>query len=173
MTPFAFRGLLLLAVMELLTGCAGYRVGNISGRELQGVRSVYVPTVKNASLEPDLQIVATNAIIRRFENDGTLQVNQNAQADSELDVVLTDVQIQPLRASSNDVLLTEQYQLTILGKATYTNRRIGKKIFENATVQGTTDFFTQADLNEAERQALPLAATDMANNVVQLVTEGW
>ena len=25
------------------SGCAGYRVGNISGRDLQGVRSVYVP----------------------------------------------------------------------------------------------------------------------------------
>jgi len=173
MTSLVFRGTLLLAVMGLLTGCAGYRLGNVSGRDLQGVRNVYVPTVKNASLEADIQMVTTNAIIRRFESDGTLETSQNAQADSELDVVITGVQIQPQRSSSNDVLITAQYQLTIDGRATFTNRRLGKKIFDNTPVQGTTSFFAQADLNEAERQALPIAAQDFANQTVQLVTEGW
>jgi hypothetical protein len=40
-------------------------------------------------------------------------------------------------------------------------------------VSGSTSFFTQADINEGERQALPLAAIDLANNTVSLVTEGW
>jgi hypothetical protein len=151
----------------------GYRVGDISGRELQGVHSVYVPVVRNASLEPDIQMVATNAIIRRFENDGTLSVNQTADSDSELDVTITEVQRLPIRSSTSDVLVTAEYQLTIIGKATFINRRLGKKIFENATVNGSTSFFTQADINEGERQALPLACTDFANNAVKLVTEGW
>jgi hypothetical protein len=173
MTSFVFRGLLLLAVAGALAGCAGYRLGNVSGRTLQGVHNVYVPTVRNASLEADIQMVTTNAIIRRFESDGTLETSQNPQADSELDVVITDVQLQPLRSSSNDVLLTAQYQLTIEGRATYVNRRLGRKVFDNTPVQGVTTFFAQADLNEAERQALPLACQDFANQTVQLVTEGW
>jgi hypothetical protein len=167
------RGILLFAAVELLTGCMGYRVGNISGRDLQGVHSVYVPVVSNASLEPDIQMVATNAIIRRFESDGTLEVNQSADADSELDVTISDVERLPIRSSSTDVLVTSEYQLTIIGKATFVNRRLGKKIFENVTINGSTSFFAQADLNEGERQALPLACTDLANNAVRLVTEGW
>jgi hypothetical protein len=173
MTALLPRVFLLLPLLGLLSGCAGYRVGNISGRDLQGVHSVYVPVVRNESLEPDLQMVATNAIIRRFESDGTLSVNQDANSDSELDVTITDIQRQAIRSSTTDVLLTSEYQLTIEAKATFINRRLGRKIFENVSVSGSTSFFTQADINEGERQALPLAAIDLANNTVSLVTEGW
>ena len=162
----------LLAILAL-AGCAGYRVGNTSGRDLQGVRSVYVPVARNTSLEPDLQMTVTNAIIRRFNNDGTLQINQSNFADSELDLVITDVTQTPIRSSTSDILVTAQYQLPIQATVTYVNRRLGRKIFENASVTGSTTYFTQSDLQEGKRQALPLAAEDLANNAVKLVTEGW
>jgi hypothetical protein len=173
MSGSASRAGLALLVVMAFAGCAGYRVGNISGREIQGVRSVYVPVVKNTSLEPDIQMDVTNGIIRRFNDDGTLQVNQSANADSELDVVITNVAHTPIRSSSSDLLITAEYQLRIEGIATYVNRRLGRRIFENIPVTGSTTFFTQSDIQEAERQALPLAADDLANNTVKLITEGW
>ena len=166
----------LLAVAFLglaLEGCAGYRLGDVSGRNLQGVRSVYVPVAKNASLTPDLQVIATDAIIQRFNSDGALEVNQNNNADSELDVTIATVKSTPIASSTNNILVTAQYQLTITAKVTYVNRKLGRKIFENVTATGNTTFFTQSDIQEGERQALPLAANDLANNVVELVTEGW
>jgi hypothetical protein len=169
----ALRTTVALVAVLGLGGCAGYRVGDISGRNLQGVRSVYVPVVKNSSLEPDIQMSVTNAIVRRFNDDGTLEVNQNSNADSELDVTITNVLHTPIRSSTTDILLTAQYQLTIEATVTYVNRRLGRKIFENTTVNGSTTFFTQSDIQEGERQALPLAAEDLANNAVKLVTEGW
>ena len=167
--------LALLVVLALgpLSGCAGYRVGNTSGRDLQGVRSVYVPVARNTSLEPDLQMTVTNAIIRRFNSDGTLEVNQNASSDSELDITITNVQHTAVRSSTTDILVTAQYQVTIQATATYVNRRLGRKIFENHSVSGSTTFFTQSNIQEGERQALPLAAEDLANNTVKLITEGW
>ena len=167
--------LLVLGLLALgpLSGCAGYRVGNTSGRDLQGVRSVYVPVARNTSLEPDLQMTVTNAIIRRFNSDGTLQVYQDSTADSELDVVITNIQQTAVRSSTSDILVTAQYQLTIQATATYVNRRLGRKIFDNIPVTGSTTFFTQSNIQEGERQALPLAAQDLADNAVKLVTEGW
>ena len=53
------------------------------------------------------------------------------------------------------------------------NRRLGRKIFENYNVTGSTTFYTQSNIQEGIRQALPLAAQDLANNTVKLVTEGW
>jgi len=173
MTRFGLRLIILMAGVAALSGCAGYRVGNTSGRDLQGVRSVYVPTAKNTSLSPDLQMTVTNAVIRRFNDDGTLEVNQSQFADSEIDIVITDVAHTPIRSSVNDILVTAEYQVTIDATVTYVNRRLGRKIFENTSVTGVTDFFTQSDIQEGERQALPLAAEDLANNVVKLVTEGW
>jgi hypothetical protein len=173
MTGRAARGLAFILVILALPGCAGYRVGDVSGRDLQGVRSVYVPTVHNTSLTPELEMTVTNAIIRRFNNDGALTVVQNASADSELDVTVTNVYETAFRSSSSDILVTAEYQLSIQGTATYVNRKLGRKIFENTAVSGTTYFFTQADIQEGIRQALPLAAQDLANNTVKLVTEGW
>jgi hypothetical protein len=164
---------LALLLVLALSGCAGYRVGNISGRDLQGVHSVYVPVAKNTSLEPNLQVTVTNAVIRRFNDDGTLTVNQSSNADSELDVTITDVARNAIASSNSDIYVTAQYQLTIHATVTFVNRRLGRKIFENSEVTGSTTFFTQANIQEGERQALPLAATDLANNVVKLVTEGW
>jgi hypothetical protein len=168
----ARAALALLAVLAL-AGCAGYRVGNISGRTLQGVRSVYVPVVKNTSLTPDIQMTVTNAIIRRFNDDGTLEVNQNNNADSEVDVTITDIIPSAISSSTSDLYVTSQYQVTIHATVTCVNRRLGRKIFENTGVVGSTTFFTQSDIQEGERQALPLAATDLANNIVKLITEGW
>jgi hypothetical protein len=168
-----FRVGVALLIVWGVTGCAGYRVGNISGRDLQGVHSVYVPVVRNDSLEPDVQVTVTNEIIRRFNNDGTLTVNQTSNADSELDVTIDNVHRTATRSSTSDVLVTAQYQLTIEAKVTFINRRLGRKIFENSTVTGSTTFFTQANIQEGERQALPLAAEDLAKNAVALVTEGW
>ena len=173
--PALSPALALLVVLALgsLSGCAGYRVGNTSGRDLQGVRSVYVPVARNTSLEPDLQMTVTNAIVRRFNDDGTLSVSQNGAADSELDITITNVQHTAVRSSTTDILITAQYQLTIQATATYVNRRLGRKIFENYAVTGSTTYFTQSNIQEGERQALPLAAQDLANNTVKLVTEGW
>ena len=164
---------MVLLMVWGITGCAGYHVGNISGRDLQGVRSVYVPVARNASLEPDIQVTVTNAVIRRFNNDGTLEVNQTSNADSEFDITIFDVHRTAARSSTSSVLITAQYELTIEAKVTFINRRLGRKIFENSTVTGSTTFFTQANIQEGERQALPLAAEDLAKNAVALVTEGW
>jgi hypothetical protein len=161
------------AVSLALSGCAGYRVGEVSGRDLQGVRSVYVPTARNTSLTPDLQMTVTNDVIRRFNSDGTLTVQQNAAADSELDVTVTNVYQNAVRSSTSDILVTAEYQLNIQATVTYVNRKLGRKIFENVAVTGSTYFFTQANIQEAIRQALPLASEDLANNTVKLVTEGW
>jgi hypothetical protein len=173
MTGRVARLLAFACAVLALSGCAGYRVGDISGRDLQGVRSVYVPTVRNTSLQPDLQMTVTNAIIRRFNDDGTLSVAQNAAADSELDVTVTNVYETAVRSSNSDILVTAEYQLTIEATATYVNRKLGRKIFENYAVSGSTRFFTQNDIQEGIRQAAPLAAEDLANNTVKLVTEGW
>jgi hypothetical protein len=173
MSQSAVRGVLALLLVLSLNGCAGYRVGDVSGRDLQGVRTVYVPVARNTSLAPEAQMLVTDAVIRRFGTDGTLGVSQNSNADSELDITITNVQETAVRSSSNDILVTAQYQLTIAATATFVNRKLGRKIFENYAVAGSTTFFTQADIQEGIRQALPLAAEDLANNTVKLVTEGW
>src|SRR5271163_1168687 len=106
MSRMALRTTLALVTVLGLAGCAGYRVGDISGRNLQGVRSVYVPVARNSSLEPDIQMSVTNAIIRRFNDDGTLEVNQNSNADSEMDITIQNVHRTAISSITSDVYVT-------------------------------------------------------------------
>lgn len=167
------RFILLIGFVFSLTSCSGYRLGNIGGTEVQGVQTVYVPVVKNESFEPGLQVMTTNAIIRRFENDGTLQTVNSSGADSELTVTIKKIQRSGTRSDRQNLLRAAEYDVEIIAEATYINRRLGKKIFENREVRGKTAYYVQRDLQESERQSLPLAAEDLAYNIVKLVVEGW
>ncbi len=157
----------------LLNGCAGYRVGNISGQEVQGVKSVYVPMARNQSYTSEIQAPVTGAVVRRFDNDGTLQTLNSDRADSQLDITIIDVRLNPMRSTQQNVLITAQYEVVIEVKATFTNHRTGRAVFKDQTFIGTTQFYVAQDIQEGKRQALPQAAEDLANNIVKRITEGW
>ncbi len=157
----------------LLTGCAGYRLGNISGRTLQGVHTVYVPMVHNDTSTANFETVATDALIRRFNNDGTLLTTTSANADAVVDVTMTSIATNPLRTTISNTLVTAQYSLRINAEVTVTNKRTGTLICDKLQLTGSTTFYLQNDVIEGERQALPLACEDLAKNIVTSVTEGW
>lgn len=157
----------------LLTACAGYRLGNVPYKEMEGVRSIYVPTVKNETHEPGMQIQATNAILRAIDNDGTYRSARAGSADATLEVIIVDFTRQPIRSSRDNLTTTEQYRMTITAKATLTNHRTGQKVFAQLNATGQTDYFFQDDLQESERQAIPSALEKLANELVNHITEGW
>ncbi len=162
----------LTALVVLGCGCAGYRVGNISGKEVQGIKTVYVPTAKNESYTPGLQTLVANAVTRRLNNDGTLETG-GSDSDSELDVTITDVKRNSIRSAQRDVLITAEFEVRIEARVTFINKRLGKKVIDNEGMTGTTTFYIQQDAIEGERQALPLAAENLAYNIVKRITEGW
>lgn len=172
--PQAMRLVLsLFSLCFLLSGCAGYKLGNIPGAELKGVRTIYVPTVKNESYEASLNIMVTNAILRRIDNDGTFESARTKNADSELLVTITEVRKNPARRSRMNLQVVEEYEIVIEGKATFTNRVTGQRLFTDRTVRGHSYVLVQDNLPEGERQALPNAADDLAQQLISLVAEGW
>ncbi len=154
-------------------GCAGYQVGNIPNSAMSGVRTIYVPVARNLTLEPGLPVMATNAIIRRLENDGTYASARSGGADAELTVTLTEFERVPTRRSRDDVAITSQYRAVLKARVTLVNRVTGAVVIRDREFAGSTEYMVQSDAVEAERQALPLAAQDLANRIVSAVAEGW
>jgi len=165
--------LLAAALPALACSCAGYRLGNVPYAQMEGVRTLYVPVVKNDTYEPSLQVMTTNAVIRAFHNDGTYQTSRIGNADATLDVKITKFERTPVRVSRDNVRATDQYRIRLTAAATLTNHRTGTKVFTDLSAIGETDFFVQDDIQEAERQAIPIAADDLARKLVNQVTEGW
>jgi len=162
-----------LVLAGILAGCAGYKLGNIQGTQMKDVKSIYVPVVINRTLEPGLPVMATNAILRQLDNDGTFASARSKDADAQLDVTIMTFDRNSIRSSREDTLITTQFRITLTANVTLTNFRTGEVIFKDRKVTGQTEYFVQADAVEVERQYLPLAADNLAYNIVKQVTEGW
>ena len=72
----------------------------------------------------------------------------------------------------------KEYELELKCRFEMTERKTGRSV-DNRTINGTTSFFVSgsndgsADVNQDERQAIPLAAEDVAIQYVSQISEGW
>ncbi|HEY8965110.1 MAG TPA: LPS assembly lipoprotein LptE [Candidatus Methylacidiphilales bacterium] len=167
------RPILALALVFALAGCAGYRLGSTGGKNIQGINSIYIPVIRNLTLEPGMEVPTTTAIIRAFDQDGTLRTTGSGAADAELTVAITSVGREQMQTEYYDVSASTQLKLVVTARVTCLNRKTGRKIADNVEVTGINSYFVGRDQVEAERQALPMAEQDLAKHIVSLVVEGW
>jgi outer membrane lipopolysaccharide assembly protein LptE/RlpB len=81
---FCKRLFLLFLCLVLLWGC-GYHLAGKETHSPPGVRSVAIPTLKNQTLEPGIEIQFTQAFLRQFIHDRRVNVVDRKEADSILE----------------------------------------------------------------------------------------
>ncbi|HPA16464.1 MAG TPA: LptE family protein [Verrucomicrobiae bacterium] len=167
------KSIIVACVAAVAVGGCAYRLGSIAGEELRGVRTIYVPVVKNETYEPSISVMVTDAIIQNLHRDGTLRVVREPNADATLDVKLIEFERRPQRSSRRDTRQVAEYRVELKGEATLKKRGDAEAIFKGEEFTGETEFFIGQDLQEAERQAMGLLAEDLARKIVSKITEGW
>jgi hypothetical protein len=133
------------AAVLLATGCAGYRLGPVND-ETASDKSVEILPFNNQTLEPRLGDAVTQALRQRIQKDGTYHL-----ARSEGDIVVSGV-------------------ITAYNRAGLSY--LGSDVLLDKDVKGYTLVHVGSDLQDAERQAMPLLAGDFARKVTQMLTEG-
>ena len=161
-----------LLVAALLSGCAGYRLGEAKPNYLKEIRTIAIPTFKNGTYLPRVEVLVTNTVIKQFQQDGTFQITSEDKADAVLRATITTVGRQPVRSVRGNVLATTEFNLGV--GITYTLfAKNGQPLVGPGGVSGGTSFFVGSDVATDERQALPLAAEDLAVRLVSQLSEGW
>lgn len=172
------RLLLSLLAAMFLSACAGYTVGPIKPTPMKEVKSVCVKNFKNDTLEPRVSALLANALIKQIQLDGTYEVTDEGRADAVIEGTLNEIQRRPARSLRSNVLQTREYILYLRGRYKVVNPRSGV-VLDDRNIAGSTSFFVAgenlltADSNQDERQALPLAAEDLAIRLTSLISEGW
>ena len=166
----ATRCLLTGFLAVLTSGCAGYHLGPTQSLPY---RSVAVLMCKNKTLNPQLEAQVTNAIIKRFQTDGTLRIESATEADIVITGQITKFHRHELRAVQTDVNAPREYRVTIEVRIEARVRGSGELVFEPALIKGHADTFIGTDLQSADAQVLPLIADDLAKRVVPLLAERW
>jgi Lipopolysaccharide-assembly len=155
-----------------LGGCAGYHIGPVQPYYLREVHSIAVPTFQNNTLIPRISVLITDSVIKQFQQDGTYRIAGKKDADAILMGQIERVTRTPARSLRGNVLATVEFSLTMQVRYTLVDRATGK-VLTPGTVYGTTSFFVGNDITTDERQALPLAAEELAVHLVSQLSEGW
>ncbi|MBA2243006.1 MAG: LptE family protein [Chthoniobacterales bacterium] len=166
------KNLFVALLVVSLSGCAGYRIGDVKPHYLEGIRTIAVPTFGNETYQPRVEVLLTNTVIKQLQQDGTFRIDTEDKADAVLRGTVRAVSRSPARSVRGNVLATTEFNLNVglryslLGKD-------GQPIVGPADVVGTTNFFVGSDVTTEQRQALPLATEDLAVRLASQLSEGW
>jgi len=166
-----------------VSGCLGYHVGPVKPYYLRDVHTLAVPTFKNRTLVPRIEVLVTDTVIKQLQQDGTYQITNGDKADATLTGEISRITRAPARSVRGNVLLTTEFSLWLVVKYSLTGRD-GKQLVPPTDATGTTTFFVNSaatssnqqstgDVTSDERQALPLATEDLAGRLVTQISEGW
>ncbi len=155
-----------------LGGCLGYHIGQVKPYYLRDVHAIAIPTFKNHTLVPRIDVLVTDTVIKQLQQDGTYQITNGDKADATLTGEITRITRAPARSVRGNVLATTEFSLWLVVKYSLTGRD-GTQLVPPNDVIGTTTFFVSSDVTSDERQALPLATEDLAGRLVTQISEGW
>jgi hypothetical protein len=163
-------GIFLVGAAALLAGCAGYHLGPVNGA-VAGGKSIEVFPFNNQTLQPRLGDAVTQALRERLQTDGTYRLDTRGAGDVVVTGVITRYNRIGVVYLNTDVTTAQSYRVNITAHVTARERSSGKVLLDK-DVSGYTLVTVGTDLASAERQASPLLAEDLAQNIAELITEG-
>jgi len=165
----------LVATLALfsLGGCAGYHIGPVQPYYLRSIHTIAIPTFGNKTLLPRIAVLVTDTVIKQFQQDGTYRIVGDDKADAILKGDIIHITRAPARSLLGNVLATTEFSLQMRVRYSLVERSTGKVLSAPQEVIGNTSFFVGPDITSDERQALPLAAEELATHLVSQLSEGW
>ncbi len=159
-----------LALTLTLCGCAGYQLGSTLPPDIQ---SVCIPTFVNRTTEPQIEDDMSDATIAQVQLDGSLEVTDCARADTILTVILQSYTVDAISYEQDDVTTAKEYRARVTASIVLRRRSTDEVIVDDPAVPGETTFLVIGDMSSSKRTALPSLSEDLANEIVNRVTEAW
>ncbi len=163
-------GILVLALALGGGGCAGYHLGPTDGFQA-GYRTIVVTPFTNRTLEPRLGDDATFALRKEIQRDGTFRLATDATANLEVTSELIRYDRHEISFLSTDITTARDYRVSLTARVVARDR-VSRKVVLDREVTGHSLMRVGSDLPSAERQTLPLVATDLARQITSLLVDG-
>lgn len=163
------RTLAVLLLVLAVSGCAGYHLGPTNGLSA-GQKSVQIRPFANKTVEPRLSDDVTLELRRELQRDGTFRLATHDDGDIVVSGVITRFDRLAISFTPVDVLTAKDFRLRLTAQVITLDRSTG--ISRTNVCQGFTLMRVGSDLSSSERQALPLAAAELARSVTALLADG-
>lgn len=172
----------LALTLLVLAGCQSYKLGHPA--ELP-FATIFVEPAQNQSFAPQAQALVSAKVRQAILRDSRVTlVADRAKADVTLAITLTDYQRIAASRDSNDTEVALDYDLTLQALLSLRDQNSGSYLFENRPVEArrqafVNDVFAPAaapdtqGFVQAEYQAMPGLADDLATAIANLVLGAW
>jgi len=147
-------------------------LGDARPRTMAGINTLSVPVSRNDTLEPNVEALLADTIVKQIQTDGTYSIALGDEADATVNTTLTSVSRLPARSVRGNVLATSEFLLFTTVRFEVIED-VGGRTLMNGQVTGQTSFFVTGDLQTDEAQALPLAFSDAAVKLTSRLSEGF
>jgi hypothetical protein len=169
----ALRTAATLAALLAATSCAGYRFGGAKPAALAGVKTIAVPVFANNTLEPRVEVLATNATVTALSVDGTYRLAPAGQADAILHGTVDRIEYRQLRSRRVDTLRPTELGNEVVIDWELKDGRDPTKVLDHGTVRGTSRLFLGDNVQTARTNALPDAVRNAANSLASRLADGF
>jgi len=166
----ALKILFLCLVAVVLSGCASYRLGSVNG-DLAGEKTVEVLPFNNQTLQPRLGDAVTQALRERLQTDATYRLATREPGDLVVSGVIRSYDREGMGYLNQDSSTTQNFRVGVTMHVVIRERASGKLLVDR-DVKGHTLVNVGPDFASSERKSAPLLAADLAQNIVELLTEG-
>jgi outer membrane lipopolysaccharide assembly protein LptE/RlpB len=148
---------LTILLTLILTSC-GYTFQGSQTILPKDIKTVYIPVVKNRSIEPSLTGILTDSIKDRVGRFGVLQIVESEnEADATLDVQILKVKrIMKTNNTRSDVSIEQDLKLLLSGEL---RRKNGAVLWRNPNLDVSKTFATS-------RQSVLTSSSDFANSTL-------
>jgi hypothetical protein len=164
---------LFLALVALLSlaSCAGYAPGVNKPKQLAAVTKLAVPTFKNDTLQPRLEVLVTDSVIKQLQIAGTYKIVPVSEADAVLYGVIEDITSRQYRAHRNNTIRTSQLLVGLIVK--YEVKDVNGEVLLKGQPRALSTLILDPNYQVTKQQALADAASRLGENLSIEITEGW
>lgn len=164
---------LFLAAVALLflPCCAGYQTGVNKPKQMAAVTKLAVPTFKNDTLQPRLEVLVTDAVIKQLQIAGTYKIVPVNEADAVLHGVIEDITSRQYRAQRNNTIKTSQLLVGLIVK--YEVKDPSGEVLLTGKPQAVSTLILDPNFQVTKQQALADATSRLSQAMSIEITEGW
>ena len=158
----------ILLCLLLISGC-GYTVkANFLPSYL---KTVYVETFHNGTDQPNLENEFRTKIISMIQDEGSLSIVSQEDADAVLTGELADYYRHALRYSNDDAV--REYRLGIVASFKFFDKKNNKVIVKDNNLSGDTTFYLTGSLAASEDNARIDALEDLSRQMLNKILTLW
>ena len=167
-------GVWFLMAVIILSGCSYTRKTVLP----RNIKTIYVETVKNKlkvediyAYQQGLEMDITNAVIRRLQQDGTVKVVKQENADAILKTDLLAFEQEGLRFTQLEEV--KEYRLFIVVRLRLVDAKTGDLIWEEPNFTGDNEYYVTTVTSIGDQKASVDVVDRLAFNIVDRITEDW